>query len=86
MLVPDIAKRRRLIHLWPAATDSAQLDVESVAAQNYGQDPFLSMFGRYIDYTILSRVSRDDVWRVLELEMIVKIVAHRCLESIRAQN
>ena len=86
MLVPDTAKRRRLIQLWTAATDSVQLDAESVGAQNYCQDPFLSTFGRFIEYTILSRLSPVDAWRVLKLEMNVKIVACRCLVSIGAQN
>ena len=86
MLVPDTAKCRRLIHLWPAATDSVQLDAESVGAQNYCQDPLLSTFGRDMDYTVLSRLFLVDVWRVLKLEMNVKIVACRCLVSIGAQN
>ena len=86
MLVPDTAKRRRLIQLWTAATDSVQLDAESVGAQNYCQDPFLSTLSRYIDYTMLSRLFPVDVWRVLKLEMNVKIVACRCLVSIGAQN
>ena len=46
VLVPDRAICRRLMHLWLAAADSVQLDVASVAAENYYQDYLPSMFGR----------------------------------------
>ena len=66
--------------------DTAQLDAESVGAQNYCQDPFLSMFGRSIDYTILSRLSPVDVWRVLELKITIKTVSSWCLIDISIKN